>query len=293
MDDDDEYEPDFEPEDAEQVINRLDSVPPDDVVQKRMPDAPIAPYKLPEAPPLTQQEVQRYGDETVRRVLGMVSTIDEPSAKAKASKGGFNRLAASSFDRDSWITIVARLATRASSGLDDPEDGIKNEYNQMSKKGSFSLSDTIRDGLYNYIMYDWKRRIDLAINWLNEEWYNDKLQLQAFRRDAKAHQMNGNGAVTPPEPKGNYRRCVLRVLDGIIAYIEGTDKVLLRFISEIPEVDREILGRVKKMAEDPERIDLATMVLQYLYMFRPPARETSVDVLEDMWRTSKFYVFLC
>jgi symplekin len=283
IDDEEEYEPDFEPEDAEQVVNRLDSAPPDNLAPKPIPDGPIAPYKLPEAPPLTEQEVQRYGDETVRRSFGMLSALEE--TRVKGAKGGFNRLAASNFDRDAWITVISRLATRASSGLEDPEEGIKTEHNGLARKGSFTLSDTIRDGLYKYIMYDWKRRLDLAISWLNEEWYNDRLQAQV------AHEaMNGDG-VSILEPKGNYRRCALRLLDGITTYIEGTDKILVRFISEIPEVDREILQRMKKMAEDPERIELAIMVLQYLYMFRPPVREICVDVLEDMWRTSKCRTF--
>jgi symplekin len=250
-----------------------------------MTEGRIAPYKLPEAPPLTEQEVQRYGDETVRRAFGMLSAIED--SKAKGSKGGFNRLAGSHFDRDAWITIISRLATRASSGLKDDEEGIKSEYNGVTKKGSFSLSDRIRDGLYNYIMYDWKRRLDLATNWLTEEWYNDRLQAQAAAQNhAETLNGNGNGAALS-HPKGNYKRCALRILDGIIAYIEGSDKMLVRFMSEIPEIDRDILGRMKKMAEDPERIELAVMVLQYLRMFRPPVRGLCADVLEEMWRTSK------
>jgi symplekin len=284
IDDEEDYEPDFEPEDAEQVINRLDSAPPENLPAKPVPDGPIAPYKLPEAPPLTEQEIQRYGDETIRRSFGMLSSLEE--TKAKGAKGGFNRLAASKFDRDAWVTIISRLATRASSGLEDPDDGIKSEYNSLAKKGSFTLSDTIRDGLYKYIMYDWKRRLDLAISWLNEEWYNDRVQAEVASKG-----VNGNG-VTGSEPKGHYRKCALRLLDGIITYIEGTDKILVRFMSEIPEVDREILQRMKRMAEDPERIELSIMVLQYLYMFRPPVREICVDVLEDMWRTSKCFLIL-
>jgi symplekin len=294
VEDDDEYEPDFEPEDAEQIGNRLDSAPPDNVVSKPVPDAPLAPYKLPEAPPLTQQEVQRYGNETVARAFGMLSAIEDMQ-KGKASKGGFNRLAASAFDRDSWITILSRLATRASAGLEDPEEGIKSEYGQMSKKGSFSLADHIRDRIYTYIIHDWKRRLDLAISWLNEEWYNDHIEAEAFRRKSQTNghssSSSSDGANSEQPPQGNYKRCALRLIDGITTYIEGTDKVLIRFISEVPYLDAEMLGRLRKMAEDPERIDLACLVLQYLYMFRPPVREMVVDCAEELWRTSEWILF--
>ena len=280
-DDEEEYEPDFEPEDSEQTINKLDGVSASPMVLEPIPDSPLAPYKLPQAPPLSIQEAQKYGDMTVQRAFGMLASMGEPNPKTKTTKGGFNRLAASNFDRDSWVTIYSRLATRASAGLEDPDEDVKSEYGEV-KKGSLDLSEAIRDSLYKYIMYDWKKRIDVAISWLNEEWYNDAVLSSQFSSNGCS-----NGNSTYSVSKYNYQRCALRLLDGIITYIEGTDKVLVRFISEIPGLDATILGRMKKMAEDPERIDLAIMVLQYLYMFRPPIREQAVDVLVDMWRTSK------
>lgn len=263
-------------------MNRLDSLPPTDLPST--PAAPLAPYKLPEAPPLTEQEVHKYGDMTVRRAFGMLGAI-EGNEKNKAGKGGFNRLAASDYGRDAWITILSRLATRASVGLDDPDEGTKDEYAVKKVKGSMTISDTVRDGLYQYIMYDWKRRIDVAISWLNEEWYNDTVVSHHAKVASKMNGMNGNHAASIAQPpKENYHRCALRLIDSILPYVEHTDKVLLRFLSEIPALDYEILLRVKKMAEDPERIDLACMVLQYLYMFRPPVRNTVVEILAEMWR---------
>lgn len=281
IDDEEEYEPDFEPEDHEQIVNRLDGLAPTDIPSA--PTAPLAPYKLPEAPPLTEPEVQKYGDMTVRRAFGMLGTIDEKE-KGKGTKGGFNRLAASDYGRDAWITILARLATRANAGLEDPNEGIKDEYAVKNVKGSKSISDAVRDGLYQYVMYDWKRRIDVAISWLNEEWFNDTILTQSAKISNKAGNLNGNAASSIPLPKGNYRHCTLRLIDGILPYVEHTDKILLRFLSEIPALDYDILIRVKKMAEDPERIDLACMVLQYLYMFRPPVRNLVVDILSEIWR---------
>ena len=276
-DDEEEYEPDFEPEDAEQIVNKLDGLSSTEMSYRPGPSAPLAPYKLPEAPPLTEQEVQKHGDMTVRRAFGMLSSIDEKE-KSKISKTGFTRLAASDYGRDAWVTILSRVATRASAGLEDPDEGIKDEFAVKVSRGSTSVSDSVRDGLYHYIINDWKRRIDVAISWLNEEWYNDTVLSQTLG-DTKT---NGHG--TLDFAKGNYHRCVLRLLDGILPYVEHTDKVLLRFLSEIPALDYAILSRVKKMAEDPERIDLACKVLQYLYMFRPPVRSVVLDVLTELWR---------
>jgi symplekin len=275
--DEEEYEPDFEPEDAEQIINKLDGLPPTDMSLQSGPSASLAPYKLPEAPPLSAQEVQRHGDMTVNRAFGMLSSIDE-NQKSKIAKGGFNRLAASDYGRDAWVTILSRLATRASAGLDDPQEGIKDEFAVRNAKGSLSMSDAVRDGMYQYIIYDWKRRIDVAISWLNEEWYNDTvLAIDSVENNTA----NGH---SPPAVKANYQRCALRLIDGILPYVEHTDKIILRLLSEVPSLNYEMLIRLKRMAEDPERIDLACNALHYLYMFRPPVRSIVVDVLVEIWR---------
>lgn len=211
----------------------------------------------------------------------MLGSADE-SQKSRITKGGFNRLAASDYSRDAWVTILSRLATRASAGLDDPEEGIKDEYAVKDTKGSFSISDSVRDGLYQYIMYDWKKRIDVAISWLNEEWYNDTILAQSAKNSARNGATNGSTSSEPP--RGNYNRCALRLIDGILPYIEHTDKILIRFLSEVPALNYDMLVRLKKMAEDPERIDLACSSLHYLYMFRPPTRSIVVDVLTALWR---------
>ena len=214
----------------------------------------------------------------------MLSSVDE-NQKSKANKGGFNRLAATDYSRGSWVTILSRLATRASAGLDDPEEGIKDGYAVKSAKGSSKISDAVRDGLYQYIMYDWKKRIDVAISWLNEEWYNDAILAQSTQGFAKNGAVNGH--TRSDRLGGNYHRCALRLIDGILPYVEHTDKILLRLLSEVPALDYEFLIRLKKMAEDPERIDLACNALHYLYMFRPPVRTIVVDVLADMWKENE------
>jgi symplekin len=283
--DEEEYEPDFEPEDAEQINNKLDGLPPTDLAFQSGPSTALTPYKLPEAPPLTEREVQRYGDMTIHRAFGMLSSKDD-SQKSRIAKGGFNRLAASDYGRDAWVTILSRLATRASAGLEDPQEGIKDEHAISNSKGSLSISDTVRDGMYNYIISDWKKRIDVATLWLNEEWYNDTVLAQS--KDVATHGTASGDTFTSVlnAPNGNYQRCALRLIDGILPYVEHTDKIILRFLSEVPALNYDILVRLKKMAEDPERIDLACSALHYLHMFRPPVRGIVVDILAEIYQTN-------
>jgi symplekin len=58
---------------------------------------------------------------------------------------------------------------------------------------------------------------------------------------------------------------MLRVLDGIIPYLDAKDKLLIRFLSEIPEVNEKVLERVKGLARDPERVQLAVNSLLFVF----------------------------
>lgn len=193
-------------------------------------------------------------------------TLEDPAVKK--TKAGINRLAASSYDRDSWITVITRLATRANAGLDVPED-------EEDTKAAFQpsqLSDTIRDMLFHYVLEEFRKRIEVAVSWLSEEWYNDKVQQRAaaslpVRHDVAVH----------------YEKWALRLLDGFIPYLHGQDKVLTRFLSELPELTPAIFSRIKTLCRDPSLVSLALTTLYYLVMLRPPVRDLALDAIQDIW----------
>ncbi|RDL38396.1 uncharacterized protein BP5553_02736 [Venustampulla echinocandica] len=258
--DEDDYEPDFyNAEDTEQILNKLDNAPPDEP-EIKAPDMAPGLFALPPPPPLTQDQLVQVGQGTVSRVFGVMQTLEEAGKKQKA---GLNRLAASSGDRDDWITIITRLATRSAAGLEEASDIIKAEPDQPVP---FSLSNTIRESLYLYVLEDFRKRIDIAVAWLCEEWYNDRVQMTL-----------GEQTVV------HYEKWVLRVLDGIVPYLDARDKVLTRFLSEIPGLTPDVLARVKGLCRDPAMVNLALTSLLYLVMMRPPVREIALDAVEDIW----------
>ena len=255
-DDEEDYEPDFEPnEDREQILNRADALPPEDSVEAQT-EVSLGSFKLPPPPPLTQSETEEIGKGTIGRVFSMITVLDEPST-AKRRRPGLNRLAGSNYDREAWITFITRLATRASGGLyDEDEEQDDSSALATAQSGKSNLSDTIRESLWRYIVEDFRVRIHIAIAWLNEEWFNDKMQEQAH-----ANRKNKDHVSSPPKVK--YETWVLKVLDGIMPYLDAKDKLLLRFLSEIPVVSEQVLERVKRLARDPERVDLAVRAIQY------------------------------
>jgi len=102
--------------------------------------------------------------------------------------------------------------------------------------------------MYIYIIEDFRRRIGVAIAWLNEEWYSDRVVQQA-----------SPDAAYIPE---HYEKWMLKVLDGIMPFIESNDRnLLIRFLSEVPAVNEDVLKRVVRLAKDPERVQLVVMAL--------------------------------
>ncbi|EFY90839.1 mRNA cleavage and polyadenylation specificity factor complex subunit [Metarhizium acridum CQMa 102] len=261
--DDDDYEPDFyQAEDTEQILNKLDgaSAPLPAELTALDSSLALASFSLPQPAQLTPEMALSAGSGTVAKVVDMMKSLEEPAAKKH--KAGFIRLAASSGSKDAWMTILTRLATRASTGLE--EISVKGEEDESSRQPS--LGNNIREVIYNYVMEDFRKHIDVAVSWLCEEWYNDKMQAR----------LGGD------YPR-NYEKNTLRLINGFLPYLHPQDKVLTRFLSEIPELNRTMLSRVKDMCRDPSVTQLALTSLLYLAMMRPPVKELALDTVQDIW----------
>lgn len=276
VDDDDDYEPNFyAAEDTEQILNKLDSAPSEEPPE---PDedpsaalAPLGPFKLPPPAPLNPEVAAKVGQVASSRIFGPLPNLEE--ALVRKPRAGINRLAASSYDRDSWLTLITRLASRSVAALEDVSSGIKPEdVGNALDRPRLSLSNMIRELVYNYVLEDWRRRIEVAVAWLCEEWYNDRLT-KRNQVDAPLH----------------YEKWALRLVDGFLSYITAQDKVLTRFLAEIPELSRALLGRLKSLCGDPTKVQLALTSLLYLVMMRPPVREIALDTVAGIWLECEFF----
>ncbi|KAK4936084.1 hypothetical protein LTR10_022986 [Elasticomyces elasticus] len=271
IDDDDDYDPEFVSNPDLMVVPSSTEKALEELAQ---PAIDLGPFELPKPPPLTGAEVATLSDQTVSHVFQLVTSLEASGQSHAKQKLGFNRLAASTNDRDSWITILMRLATRAPAGLDDvahslTEDDSPSSIVKLEDIEAPNVANRIRQTIFMYILDDFRARLNIAISWLNEEWYADKLI-------AKTH----------PELKHlpNYSRWVVRLLDRLLPYLDARDKnLLIRFVSEIPAIDREVLDRVKTLGSDPERLSMCILSMQYLLMLRPPVRDVVLDTIESIW----------
>ena len=212
----------------------------------------LGPFVLPKPPPMTEEEAGEVGRSAVARVFSMIqATESDPTPKNKNQQQlGFARLAGSNFDRDAWVLLLTRLATRAPAGLEGGDKSGQGGRRQPT------ISDSIRETLYRYILEDFRARLNIGITWLNEEWYNDRIQMTA------AASQRDDGDKNEINVIAHYDTWVLRLLDGILPYIDSRDiKIIVRFLSEIPEVTVDILQRVASLAKDPERVNLCVQSL--------------------------------
>ncbi|RMJ26324.1 hypothetical protein PHISP_02810 [Aspergillus sp. HF37] len=277
---DDDYEPEYQPVDA--VDNALEQTGALSAESAGLPPdlMSLGPVVLPQPPPMTEDEAGEVGRGAAGRVFGMLASTE---AAAKPAKGksqqqlGFARLAGSTFDRDAWVVLLTRLATRAPAGLG--VEGSQTGVEQAVQTKKPTISDSIRETLYRYILEDFRARLSIGITWLNEEWYNDRVQMEF---SPSRHGPEADERSVPL----HYEHWALRLLDGILPYLDARDtKLFIRFLSEIPEVSASTTQRVASLAKDPERVNLCVQTLLYVIMFRPPAREISLNTLEHVYHT--------
>ncbi|KAL3964055.1 hypothetical protein ACCO45_001059 [Purpureocillium lilacinum] len=251
-DDDDDYEPDFyQAEDTEQILNKLDGA--SSATEPMALDGSLAltSFSLPQPPSLPAETALSAGSGTVARVLEMMKSLDEPAVKK--DKAGYNRLAASSGTRDSWMSILSRLATRASAGLEDVS--VKGEDDDTKRPEG--LSDDIRELLYNYVMEDFRKHIDVAVSWLCEEWYNDKTQMKRGTTISRDTRNARCGSLTDFFPTCTRRTSVTQLALTSLLYL-----VIMR-----PPVKESALDTVQDIWTEFE--DARPMAGKYLAKYRP------------------------
>ncbi|KAK9447498.1 uncharacterized protein V1518DRAFT_386808 [Limtongia smithiae] len=171
--------------------------------------------------------------------------------------------------RDIWIMLLSRLGTR---GLSNAQSGTTKDTENMNSMAGF-----IRQKLYAYIMANFRERIDLAVTWLSEEWYNDKMSTQELQ-NGQDDSKDGDGATE----ESQYVKWTTKILDGVIPFLDVNDRIFLRFLSDLPELTPDMLSKLRILCKDPDRAKLGFLSLQYLIKLRPPVRDYCTDLLNSI-----------
>jgi symplekin len=172
-----------------------------------------------------------------------------------------SKIAINDWKKNSWLIILTRLATR---GLRIPND----------KNNNSELCDLIRNSIFDYFLENIHDRIEIIIEWLNEEWFSEFNSVPAEQIDDESHEVQ-----TP-----TYLKWTEKVLDSMIPFLESNDrKIFIRLLSDLPFLNSDLVSRVKSLCIDPQRTVLGFQSLQFLIMFRPPVKKACLNILKDLY----------
>ena len=209
-------------------------------------DFQIGTYKLPPPPPPTNEQRLEAACANVDRMFSVLDGLDRTPLVQRKNKGGLVRVAASTWDRDGWVTLIVRLATR---GLGACDVEVKGEDGLIRSIPS-PVSQHVRERLLAYVLADFRQNLDSAVTWLYEEWYNDSIMRNQPMGESRVRQ---------------YPIWLSKVVDGVLPYVEAKDRLVIRFLSEVPELSREVLNKIKILCLDPDRAILGIQILQSVY----------------------------
>lgn len=279
-DDDDEYDP--EAMAASHNISPFATQQDGEILPQPMLE--LGSFELPKPSPLSEAELAMLSEQTIAHVFETALSAAPTSALAK-QKAGVNRLAGSSNDKESWLTVMIRLATRAPAGLDSLAETaalggcehVKRESKPTINHRGMNMPNRIRQLLFDYIIDDWKHRLPLAITWLTEEWYADKVQIVGIA--------NGDAPTVKADTRTpNYDDWTSRLFETLVPRFDKDDhRFLIRFLSELPALNTQILSLVKPLTRDPATVNICKQALLYLIMMRPPVRKLALDVTQEIW----------
>ncbi|QRW17189.1 symplekin [Rhizoctonia solani] len=161
-----------------------------------------------------------------------------------------------------WMLLIVRMISRGANGgrvKDEGGDDRALVHNLAFRE------DGMRQMLLDYLLGDFNGRIRLAIVWMNEEWYNDRIQ-----------------AKHDPSRERQYDIWLGRLASSLKARLEPKDKTFAKFLMELPSVPSNVLSLCRELAETPQQMGIGFAALREFIQLRPPVRPEAMRILLDL-----------
>ena len=202
----------------------------------------VGTYRLPLPPYPRDSERIEVACQNVDRMFAVLDQLDNTPLVQRKNRGGLMRVAASTWDKDGWITLIVRLATRGLGACDVEVNGPDGRIRKIPSP----VAQHVRERLLAYVLADFRHNCDAAVAWLYEEWYNDAVMKKCQIGEDRVPQ---------------YPIWLMKVVDGILPFVEAKDRLIVRFFGEVPELSSEILKKVKVLCLDPDRSPVGIQIL--------------------------------
>ncbi|KAG8745157.1 hypothetical protein FRC12_014635, partial [Ceratobasidium sp. 428] len=252
IDDDDlEYEPDklnVKPAADQEEDEQMETVPLDPGV-----------FTLPQPKDLSDSARNGLVKSSVTRIWDAGEGSTQGEVGRVRGRGGEVGLP----PEEMWMLVVVRMICRGAGGQTEGEDE-GDGGRALVQQGAFR-EDAMRRMLLEYVLDDFGSRMRLAMVWLNEEWYNDRIR-----------------AKLSPNREQKYDAWLVRLAVALKARIEAKDKTFARFLMELPAVPAEVLSLCRELAEAPQQMHVGFAALREFINLRPPVRNQALQILLDL-----------
>jgi symplekin len=233
---------------------------------------PESVYTLPPPESLSWKEKREHTQIIIKNFFKLASIPNsvEPPHEENEANEELTKVAIKYWKKDSWLVLLTRLATRGMKTTDADPDSAKNA----------ELSDMIRNAIFDYFLDNIHGRIDLIIEWLNEEWYSEQVYNEELNSQTDD---TTTSSETPVPTTSTYNKWAGKVLDAMIPFLEPNDrKIFIRLISDLPYLNEDLVSRIKSLCIDPARSKIGFLSLQFLIMYRPPVKQACMNLLKEL-----------
>jgi symplekin len=159
--------------------------------------------------------------------------------------------------RKTWELLLCRLVGRTAASP---------EFQQEAKE---EFGEALKDAIVDFVTDDFRSRIDLAVSFLHELWFDD------LHDGEKRHE--------------SYIKHFQQILWALPETLEPGDRLFTRFLLDVPMVDegaiRElVMGQMIRNpdSEDRDAIELGISTLRDLVLLRPALRALCLDELMNL-----------
>lgn len=200
----------------------------------------------------------------VKDIVDRMVANDKPISNLTAlptgninAKKGIDRVAITEWSRNTWVTLICRLVSQ---GLADPVLNIQTDLKDTNTSNVDNPVETmrcnIREKLFAYVMVNFRERLDIIIEWLNEEWFGEFVQNKSKFVNTKSEKVVEDTDYFPSK-ESVYFKYTARLLTDISPFLTKADRPqFLRLLSDLPELNGEIVYNLKRLCLDPLRSEL-------------------------------------
>ncbi|KDQ61760.1 hypothetical protein JAAARDRAFT_204204 [Jaapia argillacea MUCL 33604] len=224
-------------------------------------DLQLADFKLPSPKDLSEDERDSLIQVSLTRIRE--GALDLGVNQELAGSADWTKSSAP----EMWMLLLVRMVTRLAlpnSDSDSEDAASKDDAEDASQElDLFSRQDRLRRRLCDYIMADFSGRIRLAITWMNEEWYNDQIRESADWRP-------------------NYDIWLNQIVAAYQTHMDAKDKAFARFLLDIPSVPGDVLGLLRDLCLEPDRMQAGFTSLREFVLQRPALRTDAMNVLLEL-----------